>query len=163
MGSALRLHFFRPFTFDFFSKSAVLIPRIKCQARWTHRLGRRAFPSLPFAGFSGDSRVLTDFLPPLNFSGGLLSLFRKSVDGGELRTETRTEWAIRLGQGRFVFVFQAGPWVYRTTPRHRGVFEAKIFLLSPAHLMPRCNKAPVHTNYRIPPPVRFAFPSGGLE
>ena len=31
--------------------------------------------------------------------------------------------------GGFVFVFQAGPWVYRTTPRHRGVFEAKIFLL----------------------------------
>ena len=70
-----------------------------------------------------------------------------------MRTETRTEWAIRLGQGGFVFVFQAGPWVYRTTPRHRGVFGAKIFLLSPAHLMPRCNKAPVHTNYRIPPPL----------
>ena len=140
----------------------MLIPRIKSQARWTHRLGRRAFPSLPFAGFSGDSRVLTDFLPPLNFFRRFTFTFSKKRSRGGIANGNTNRMGYSARAGGFVFVFQAGPWVYRTTPRHRGVFGAKIFLLSTTYRMPPCHKAPTHTNYRIPSAVRFPFPGGGL-
>jgi hypothetical protein len=120
-----------------------------------------SFPA--FRRILGDSRGLTDVLSPLKKFRRFTFTFSKNCwRGGILRMETRAEWANRLGQGGFVFVFQTGPWVYRTTPRHRGVFEAKIFLLSTTYRMLPCHKAPTHTNYRIPSAVCFPFPGGGL-
>ena len=70
--------------------------------------------------------------------------------------------AVSAGSGELVFVFRAKSLVYRTTPRHRGVFKSKMRLLSTEQIMPPCHKAPTHTKYRIPSAVRFPFPGGGL-
>jgi hypothetical protein len=79
-----------------------------------------------------------------------------------MEMKTPSEWTYWMGQGGAPSVFQAGSWVYRTTPRPRGVFKAKICLLSPAYRMPLCHKAPTHTKCRISSPARFPFPGGGL-
>ena len=70
-----------------------------------------------------------------------------------MRTEIRTEWAIRLGQGVSSSYFRQGPGFIEPPRGTAGCLKRKSSCFSPAHLMPRCNKAPVHTNYRIPPPL----------
>jgi hypothetical protein len=67
--------------------------------------------------------------------------------------ETQTEWTKSARAGGFVLpCFRRAPGFIKPL-RGTGVFKVKSCLLSPAHCMPRCNKAPIHTNYRTPPPL----------
>ena len=121
-------------------------------------VGAGSYWLVPIAGFRGSNGLLAHFFLPRRFG---ITFFGK-VPMEKIANENASRLAVSAGSGELVFVFRAESSVYRTTPRHRGVFKSKMCLLSTEHIMPPCHKAPTHTKYRIPSPSRFPFPGGGL-
>ena len=121
-------------------------------------VGAGSYWLVPIAGYRGSNGLLAHFFLPRRFG---ITFFGK-VPMGKIANENASRMAVSAGSGELVFVFRAESSVYRTTPRHRGVFKSKMCLLSTEHRMQRCNKAPIHTNYRIPPPCTLRFSGWGL-
>jgi hypothetical protein len=114
------------------------------------------------------SGISTDFLAAFFSPGGLKSLFEKVL----AYKNTGNENANRMD---FVFrtlsVFPADSWVYRTTPRHRGLFKAKRCLLSPACAHIACHGATKHpytltvarNSFSRPFPNKSSYPACALR
>jgi hypothetical protein len=157
----LRLFFFRPFTFENFLK--------KFREKSTNN---NASPTdlvveagscwvVPIAGFRGSNFKRTS--GPLFFAPAVWNhFFQKSADVKKLRAKTPSEWRCRLGRGSSSSYFGRNPRFMELPRGTAGCLKSKIHLLSTEQIMPPCHKAPTHTKYRIPSPVRFPFPGGGL-
>ena len=160
----MRLIFFPPFTFDFFFKKSRVNSTNKKPSPMDSSAGAEGISFPAFRGILGRFSGFDGLFAAFNFFPAVyFHFFRgKSVDGGELRTEIRTEWAIRLGQGVSSSYFRQGPGFIEPPRSTAGCLERKSSCFRPHIECRRATKRPHTLTIAFPPLYASLFRVGGL-